>query len=528
MGRSGQNAPPMDRARTHHELEQALRGPAADLGRRAGREAFRYGVHAGVGLMPVLSGVLTIGFFGGSYVLGRPLFHPAALPVLMLLVPLARGFAAQGAVRREPPDAYHGALLIDANNGNHDRVSAALELSGDEAIESDTRSAALARAAVEDGRTSLTRIDLGRVEFPKESFPLRYGTLALAMLIALVPLVLSLSPSPASKPIAAPTPGRTTVAAADESAENRNTTTPANPRENTTPRRDAEQPAATTRSGAPTGRTPPSVDPRATNAGAGSGTQPTPSNDAAQQSESAAAKAAAKGGSSSNASGASGKGAAASESSENQQQKDEAKRKATTPKEQKGAQTEQKDKDPSSGSPSGSSRGGGKLAAVGNERSGVDRGVEREDELDSEDEDVQDEKEETEQRGGVVPTKRDRRSAATRELSISGNGPPGDGRGGPTPPKKSRGTASLVLGIRLPDQVRGRPNPGTAKTSIEPVPATAANAEARGATASPSDGPSPHVQSVQPTLPTDTGFLSRYAELVRKLADQERPAPRNE
>jgi hypothetical protein len=110
------------------------------------------------------------------------------------------------------------------------------------------------------------------------------------------------------------------------------------------------------------------------------------------------------------------------------------------------------------------------MSAVGNKRSDQNRGQEREDDPEIEDEPVEDETDEQEQRGGVMPMRRGDNRAAARELSISGDGPPDQGRGGPTPPKKSRGTASLVLGLRLPDSVRGQPNPGTAKTTLEQIP----------------------------------------------------------
>jgi hypothetical protein len=157
------------------------------------------------------------------------------------------------------------------------------------------------------------------------------------------------------------------------------------------------------------------------------------------------------------------------------------------------------------------------MAAVGNERPGLERGTERDEDVDTEDEEIEDEDEESEQRGGVMPMTRDRKQATSRELSISGSGPPDDGRGGPTPPKKSRGTASLVLGIRLPDQVRGRPNPGTAKTSIEQVPPKPQDRAARRATPAPTNGPSAWPQT--PAAPTRdlAETLRRYHELLRLL-----------
>jgi len=88
------------------------------------------------------------------------------------------------------------------------------------------------------------------------------------------------------------------------------------------------------------------------------------------------------------------------------------------------------------------------------------------------DEDVEDEIDEEEARGGTQPSMRDRKAATSRDLSISGPGEGGEGRGGPTPQKKARGTASLVLGVPVPDFVRGLLNPGTTKVTherIEPV-----------------------------------------------------------
>jgi hypothetical protein len=83
---------------------------------------------------------------------------------------------------------------------------------------------------------------------------------------------------------------------------------------------------------------------------------------------------------------------------------------------------------------------------------------------------VQDEPASSTQRGGVQPLLKDRQAAPSRELGISGDeGMPGTGRGGPTPPKKSRGTASLVLGSPIPDFVRGPMGPGTTKTTRERV-----------------------------------------------------------
>ena len=104
------------------------------------------------------------------------------------------------------------------------------------------------------------------------------------------------------------------------------------------------------------------------------------------------------------------------------------------------------------------------------------------------DEETQDEEEEQESRGGIQPSLRDRRPPVSRDLRIGfGNQPNPDanGRGGPSAPKKSRGVASLVLGVPIPDRVKGQPNPGKTKITqerIEPLKEepTLSDAGARG------------------------------------------------
>lgn len=90
----------------------------------------------------------------------------------------------------------------------------------------------------------------------------------------------------------------------------------------------------------------------------------------------------------------------------------------------------------------------------------------------SEDADVDDETEESEARGGLQPNLRDRRPPVNRDLTIGfGNQPNPDanGRGGPSEQKKSRGVASLVLGVPIPDHVKGRPRPGRTKITQERI-----------------------------------------------------------
>ncbi len=127
---------------------------------------------------------------------------------------------------------------------------------------------------------------------------------------------------------------------------------------------------------------------------------------------------------------------------------------------------------PGSSMSQGASRGGS-MSQTWNSWSQHERSVEGDQDDADADEYVEDEAEASRQRGGIQPSLKDRNESPTRELGISGEeGPPGSGRGGPTPPKKSRGTASLVLGVPIPDFVRGRIGPGTTKITQEQVAPT--------------------------------------------------------
>ena len=137
----------------------------------------------------------------------------------------------------------------------------------------------------------------------------------------------------------------------------------------------------------------------------------------------------------------------------------------------------QKPKDSKGGSSSVShgSSGGGSMLAVQHdwEQRTQAAGSETDEDLE-EDEEIDNEEEENSNRGGVQPTLKDRNESPSRELGLDTGGDlPGSGRGGPSAPKKSRGTASLVLGVPMPDFVRGRLSPGPTKVTqerVRPVP----------------------------------------------------------
>lgn len=105
-----------------------------------------------------------------------------------------------------------------------------------------------------------------------------------------------------------------------------------------------------------------------------------------------------------------------------------------------------------------------------------------------EDEEVDDEFDDSEARGGVQPQLRDRKPPVNRDLTIGfGNqkNPDANGRGGASEQKKSRGVATLVLGVPIPDHVKGRPNPGKTKITQERVEPQEEQAAAVQASARP-------------------------------------------
>jgi len=154
------------------------------------------------------------------------------------------------------------------------------------------------------------------------------------------------------------------------------------------------------------------------------------------------------------------------------------KRKMGPPKKKKrGAKAPPQQSEKSSGEESGSttgrgsSRGSNKNPVTSDWKSKDQVTTEEEEEIED-DEEIEDEEVDSEARGGVQPTLRDRKPPVSRDLAIGfGNrpNPNANGRGGPSQPKKSRGTASLVLGVPIPDRVKGRANPGKTKVTQERV-----------------------------------------------------------
>jgi len=143
------------------------------------------------------------------------------------------------------------------------------------------------------------------------------------------------------------------------------------------------------------------------------------------------------------------------------------------PKDTDGSEAQRKKVEDQSGATAGrGSSGGSSRNPASTEWSSKDRTETADNEEFEQEEDVDDEESESDARGGLQPNLRDRRPPVNRDLAIGfGNMASEDsnGRGGPGERKKSRGVAGLVLGVPVPDHVKGQPNPGRVKVTQERV-----------------------------------------------------------
>jgi hypothetical protein len=159
-------------------------------------------------------------------------------------------------------------------------------------------------------------------------------------------------------------------------------------------------------------------------------------------------------------------------------------------KENKGNQTSLKKKDEKNkGSVIGSGNGGhGMKSTIENSWSTHEQSADTDLEEEQAEQNVEEQQESNTQRGGIQPLLKDRRAAPSRDLGKDEQeGEPGTGRGGPSPVKKSRGTASLVLGVPMPDFIKGRVAPGVTKVTQERTsPVTSSGTPAKASPVKPS------------------------------------------
>ena len=172
---------------------------------------------------------------------------------------------------------------------------------------------------------------------------------------------------------------------------------------------------------------------------------------------------------------------------------DETKRKKKSPKkspakEREKKEREQEDKPSGATAGQGSSKGSDNNAAPSDWASTSQSATPDDEDLEDEDQ-VDDEEEEQESRGGIQPNMRDRRTPVNRDLQIGFGSnrpnPDANGRGGPGGQKKSRGVASLVLGVPIPDRVNGQPNKGRIRITQQRITPEAESSQLQAAETRP-------------------------------------------
>lgn len=183
------------------------------------------------------------------------------------------------------------------------------------------------------------------------------------------------------------------------------------------------------------------------------------------------------------AAGASGEGSSKKESPREQPAKPKRENKSR-PEEAKEEQPES-----SKGVGGGTGRSSGSRTSASDQAAADDKARNDEDEGDATDD--ADEEEDEEQKSGSAskPMLNNRKAAVDRSLSPSGlsdqENEQANGRGGPSGLKKTRGVAAMLLGVPMPDHLRGKANPGRIKVEREradpePKISLAADAADRG------------------------------------------------
>ncbi len=434
------------------EFELLLRTARQRLRRARLRAQTRIAVDCAIWTVTILAGAYCL-LRLGCLAAGR------AVPIgwagygwLVLAGAIAAAAAAMLAALRDVPSLREAAERLDLSAQDHNRIAIGLALA-----DSGTQ-AAFARAAIEDGLSYLRRLkeaipylDAAR-PMPRGSL---YRAIAFCGLTALTALVGNAPTDIAIAKAGAP-------AAARASAEGRPAGEPANGRRNpATPAAAQSQPAVTSGNRKSVATSPAGRPPAGLRNEAGTGrTGGEVGAEASPSDRSASAR---------------GDSTDTSATAPVPKRKDA---RTSTPKPSKESKVlagQKPEKGEESSSIGQGASGGGAMSAVQNAWSQRDQAKEGDRQENESEEKVEEEKESSTQRGGIQPSLKDRTDSPQRELGIpdAQEGPPGTGRGGPTPPKKSRGTASLVLGVPVPDFVKGRVGPGTTKITherVEPSP----------------------------------------------------------
>ena len=159
--------------------------------------------------------------------------------------------------------------------------------------------------------------------------------------------------------------------------------------------------------------------------------------------------------------------------------------KAQKPRDPKGQ--EEKEQEPSS-SDSSSGLGSGSATSSGSPTDGAEETKQPEqspnpgEEESGDDDDVDEEEDERQESNSAQqPQLNSRKAPADRSLTPGGGGnepnEAANGRGGPSGLKKTRGVAAMLLGVPMPDRLRGMNNPGRMKITRERGQPTERDAE---------------------------------------------------
>ena len=148
-------------------------------------------------------------------------------------------------------------------------------------------------------------------------------------------------------------------------------------------------------------------------------------------------------------------------------------------------QTKEEQPESSKGVGGGTGRSSGSRTSASDQAAADDKARNDEDEGDATDDADEEEDEEQKSASASKPMLNNRKAAVDRSLGPSGlsdqENELANGRGGPSGLKKTRGVAAMLLGVPMPDHLRGKPNPGRIKVEREradPEPKTSLAADA--------------------------------------------------
>ena len=165
-----------------------------------------------------------------------------------------------------------------------------------------------------------------------------------------------------------------------------------------------------------------------------------------------------------------------------QKKSDPKAQKPRDPKEQEQKEQEPSASDSSSGLGSGSATSSGTPTDGSQETKQPEQSPNPGEEEAGDDDDADEEEDERqESKGAQQPNLNNRKAPADRSLSPGGGGEAesedANGRGGPSGLKKTRGVAAMLLGVPMPDRLRGMNNPGRMKITRERGQPTERDAE---------------------------------------------------